>query len=282
MAQESAASLIERIGDLPELAVKQEQPAFYGTVQVHRKGVLWSSWSELFAVVADGSIRLYASRTAAAPEETYALSVRSRPLSQLLAPGRADAPPAAPHHGASPRALAPRALLPLFHPQSCTGGVRELEDCKADYYCFELRAGDCGAGGDKAPRRLRLCAGSSAEQQLWLQALTQGGVKYEELGDGSVGSLHDLAASEMMGGEQVRQCNSFVPFSSGMNNTYSPRTLSTRAIPPAPRRPPGEQKPGGCIAGKEPGRRRYQEVLLCKSSIKDRRGRRQLHPYYTH
>jgi len=213
-APESAASLIERIGDLhdcahsaeargrAELSVKQDQPAFYGTVLVHRKRLLWSSWTEMFAVVADGKLRFYASSTAAVPEATYALSVRPWPP---LKPGHADAPAQlAPHHGPhhTPPHPTPSSHIP---PQSCTGGVCELEDCKADYYCFKLHAGGCGdVGGDKEPTRLRLCAGSSAEQMLWLQALTQGGVKYEEeVGDGSVSSLHDLAASDMMSGEQV-------------------------------------------------------------------------------
>jgi hypothetical protein len=58
-------------------------------------------------------------------------------------------------------------LCPPF--QTCSGRVRELEDCKTDYYCFELTASDCAGGSGATPSKLRLCAPSSHEQLLWLQ-----------------------------------------------------------------------------------------------------------------
>jgi hypothetical protein len=83
----AAAALLERIGDLDDCAhsaearkraqalVKQEEPMFYGSVFVQRKVWWFSKWTERFAVVADGQLRLFASRSAAQPEATYQLAV---------------------------------------------------------------------------------------------------------------------------------------------------------------------------------------------------------------
>eukprot|EP00967_Tisochrysis_lutea_P136764 scaffold244342_cov26-Tisochrysis_lutea.AAC.4 len=86
----------------------------------------------------------------------------------------------------------------------CSGHVRELEDCKEGLYCFEIQAGDCKGSDGREPSKLKLCTGSSSEQLLWLQAFTQGGVLYEqEKDDGSVRSLHELSAVDMLTGQEV-------------------------------------------------------------------------------
>jgi hypothetical protein len=194
----AAAALIERIGDVNDCAhsaaareraqalVKQEEPMFYGPVLMHHKGWLFSRWTERFAVVADGLLYLYESREAPQPEGTYQLAVS---LCARLARRVARAVPADTR----------------FFPscQTCSGRVRELEDYKTDYYCFEIEAGDCTGGSGATPSKLRLCAGSSHEQMLWLQALTQGGVLYEEeTPKGGVRSLHEVSAAELLTGKE--------------------------------------------------------------------------------
>eukprot|EP00967_Tisochrysis_lutea_P136763 scaffold244342_cov26-Tisochrysis_lutea.AAC.3 len=84
---ESAPAMIERIGPIGDVAhepaareaaaslVQQPEPLFYGELHVHRRVLLLSCWSQKFAVIADGKLRLYASRTANQPEATYQLSV---------------------------------------------------------------------------------------------------------------------------------------------------------------------------------------------------------------
>mmetsp|Transcript_9382 Transcript_9382/g.31118 ORF Transcript_9382/g.31118 Transcript_9382/m.31118 type:complete len:190 (+) Transcript_9382:85-654(+) len=97
-------------------------------------------------------------------------------------------------------ALRPEATYQLA---TCSGRIRELEDYKTDYYCFEIEANDCTGGSGARPSKLRLCAASSHEQLLWLQALTQGGVLYqEETSSGTIRSLHELSAAELLTGKE--------------------------------------------------------------------------------
>ena len=85
-----------------------------------------------------------------------------------------------------------RAALKL---SDCQCQVGEVEDCKTDHYCFRL-AHQSGTA--------ILCAFSSKEQQLWLQALQASGVKYEEspIDTSGATSLFDLKAT-LLNGETV-------------------------------------------------------------------------------
>ncbi|EOD12174.1 hypothetical protein EMIHUDRAFT_437439, partial [Emiliania huxleyi CCMP1516] len=75
---------------------------------------------------------------------------------------------------------------------ACTGIVTEIDDCRTGEYCFSLRIAMCDGSRDSAGYLLTLCARSSKEQQLWLQALANGGVRYEE-----DDSLFDLNARDL-------------------------------------------------------------------------------------
>ena len=90
---------------------------------------------------------------------------------------------------------AKKPLRAALQVSDCLCQVGEIEDCKTDHYCFRL----VHASGTAI-----LCAYNSKEQQLWLQALQAGGVKYEDapIDNSGVTSLFDLKAT-LLSGETV-------------------------------------------------------------------------------
>lgn len=89
---------------------------------------------------------------------------------------------------------------------ACTGIVTEIDDCRTGEYCFSLRIAMCDGSRDSAGYLLTLCARSSKEQQLWLQALANGGVRYEEevrAVSPRADSLFDLNARDLLSTELV-------------------------------------------------------------------------------
>jgi len=89
---------------------------------------------------------------------------------------------------------------------ACAAGLSELEDCRAGHYCFALSLGACD--GRAAEERLTLCAPSSHEQLLWLQALVGSGTAFVQpeeppAAQAPAASLFELRANDLDCGAAV-------------------------------------------------------------------------------
>ncbi len=90
---------------------------------------------------------------------------------------------------------APLAVLTV---SECMGHVGEVDQaCKPGNYCLRIEGRDQLSG---TAASLLFCVRSSKEQQLWLQALSSNGLKYEENEEPpATTTLHELSAAQLDG-----------------------------------------------------------------------------------
>ena len=104
-----------------------------------------------------------------------------------------------------PGAPSPHKVLQM---DACTATVGERDGCKTDSYCFSVVVTDCACegGAEQAPDAITLCATSSKELLLWLQALVAAGCKYadgEKQGTPLPESLFGLSANDLDHGKAI-------------------------------------------------------------------------------
>lgn len=104
------------------------------------------------------------------------------------------------------RASAASPPMMSFAIEDCVCSLSECQDCKTDWYCFNLKAKKIT--GSHKETDLVLCANHSKRQEGWLEALMKAGIAFEKDDEGidvsKIKSIFDLSARRLNSTEVVK------------------------------------------------------------------------------